>query len=227
MNEPTRLLQQPGTNASTLELLRAIEAPAAAPPAVQAALVKDLSGLVAGSALKVGATAVWLKLTAAGLAALGIGGAVYWSRSGPQRAAPSLVAPRLPASTVAPPKREPPPAPDAALPAVSSALPAEPVKALGSLAPRDSLAAEEALLEAARQLLAASPARALGLLQKHKSQFPRGQLSAERMYLSVDALQRLGNGAAAQREAAALTKHYPNSVYARRAPLLLASPQRP
>ena len=227
MNEPTRLLQQSGTKASTLELLRAIEAPAAAPPAVQAALVKDLSGLVAGSALKVGATAVWLKLTAVGLATLGVGGAVYWSQSEPRRAVPALVISRLRPSTVAPPKLEQPLTPDAAVPAVPSAVPAEHGKALGSAAPRDSLAAEEALLEAARRQLASSPARALGLLQKHKSQFPSGQLSAERMYLSVDALQRLGNGAAAQREAASLTKYYPNSVYARRAPLLLASPARP
>jgi hypothetical protein len=219
-------LQQSGTKASALKLLRAIDAPVAAPPAVQAALVKDLSGLVAGSALKVGATVVWLKLTAVGLATLGVGGAVYWSQSQPRRAVPALVASRLPPSIVAP-KLELSPTPEPAVAAVPSAAPAEHVKALGSAAPRDSLAAEEALLEAARQLLASSPAHALSLLQKHKTQFPSGQLSAERMYLSVDALQRLSNVGAAQREAAALTKYYPNSVYARRAPLLLASPPRP
>jgi outer membrane protein assembly factor BamD (BamD/ComL family) len=41
------------------------------------------------------------------------------------------------------------------------------------------------------------------------------------MYLSVDCLSRLGKQGAAKREADALVQRYPDSAYARRAPLLL------
>jgi hypothetical protein len=89
--------------------------------------------------------------------------------------------------------------------------------------PRDTLAEEEALLEAARRAAGHDPARALALLQRHRTQFPRGQLGAERLFLSIECYRRLGNLPAARREAEALAKSYPNSTYARKASSLLGS----
>jgi TolA-binding protein len=120
--------------------------------------------------------------------------------------------PASPAETASGPAAERPRSPSA-----SSVAPAE---------ARDRLAEEEALLEQARKLLAQDPARALTLLHRHQSRFPNGELTAERMYLGVDCLSRLGKQAAAKREADALVERYPNSAYARRAPLLLAAPAR-
>ena len=226
MSDPPRLLEQPGTQSSTLELLRALDAPHALPPAMRAALVKDLSGLVAGAGIKTAAAAIWAKVALATTLGLGVGGALWWSQVAP---APGVAAPKR--ATLA----RPAPAPQVTLPPQPTVPPSvsppgvaapERVKSAAPATPRDSLAEEEALLEAARQALSQNPAHALVLLQKHRSQFPSGQLSAERMYLSVDCWQRVGNAAAAQREAAALTKYYPNSAYARRAPLLLSAPKR-
>lgn len=227
MSDPPRLLEQSSTNASTLELLRALEPPQAPPSDVRASLVKDLSGLVAGSSIKAAAAATWLKLALVGALGVGAAGAFVWSQTTPS---PRVPAPAHEQSQVPAPQPDLPPAPPAE-PAAAPAPPPvavvpEPRKSAASAAPRDSLAEEEALLEAARQAVASEPGRALSLLQKHRAQFPSGQLSAERMYLSVDCWRRLGNMAAAKREAAALTKYYPNSAYARRAPLLLASPAR-
>jgi TolA-binding protein len=88
------------------------------------------------------------------------------------------------------------------------------------------LAEEEAILEEARKTLAQDPARALTLLRRHQSRFPSGELTAERMYLSVDCLSRLGKREAAKHEADALIERYPNSAYARRAPLLITASGR-
>lgn len=227
MSDPPRLLEQSSTNASTLELLRALEPPQAPPSDVRASLVKDLSGLVAGSSIKAVAAAAWLKVALLGALGVGAAGAVVvWSRVTPS-AKPA--APLHQAKITAPQPDLPPPqlpAPDIAPALPQAPAAAELRKSAPSAAPRDSLAEEEALLEAARQAVASDPARALSLLQKHRRQFPNGQLSAERMYLSVDCWRRLGNLAAAKREADALAKHFPSSAYARRAPLLLASPSR-
>jgi TolA-binding protein len=208
-------------------LLRALEPPHAPPPAVRAALVKDLSGLVAGSGIKAAAAATWLKVSLLAVLGVGAAGGLWWSHANSAPVEPS-VAPREQPQVAPSPVVVAPPLPPVVAPPVASVVaPApEPAKSAGSSAPRDSLAEEEALLEAARQAVARSPAQALALLQKHRNQFPSGQLSAERMYLSVDCWQRLGNLPAAKREAAALAKYYPNSAYARRAPLLLASPAR-
>ena len=227
MSDPPRLLEQSSTSASTLELLRALEPPQAPPSDVRASLVKDLSGLVAGSSIKTAAAATWLKLVLVGALGAGAVGAFVWSQSTPS---PSVSAPPHEQRKVPTPQPNLPPSPPpepAVAPAPTPAVVVPELrKSAPSAAPRDSLAEEEALLEAARQAVANDPGRALSLLQQHRAQFPSGQLNAERMYLSVDCWRRLGNLAAAKREAAALTKYYPNSAYSRRAPVLLASPAR-
>ena len=225
MSDPPRLLEQSSTAASTRELLRALEPPQPAPPALQAALVKDLSGLVAGSSLKAAGLTLWAKASLLGALALGAGGAVYVASSNkPQAAAATPVAsakvaaPAVSAAVPHPLETEAPVGP-------ASATPSEKPKSALPSTPRDSLAEEEALLEAARSVSASNPTRALSLLRKHQAQFPNGQLGAERLYLTVDCLQRVGNVSGAKREAAALLKSYPNSAYARRVQQLLpASP---
>jgi Tfp pilus assembly protein PilF len=82
------------------------------------------------------------------------------------------------------------------------------------LSARDTLAEEEALLEQARRALTTSPGTALTLLRQHQQRFPAGQLTAERLFLSVDALRRTGDRAGADRQAQALLKRFPRSVYA-------------
>lgn len=232
MSDPPRLLDQPGTSAGTLELLRELRPPQSLPPSVQAALVRDLSGLVAGSSLKAAGLALWVKASFAGVLVLGAGGAVYLSRSAapapaevqPPASRPPAARPLAVATATAPPALPTAADTSAAGPAPAASAPApDKAKSAAAPAPRDALAEEEALLEAARRASASDPARALSLLRKHQSQFPSGQLSAERLYLSVEALQRLGNTSAAKREAATLIKYYPNSAYARRVPALLGA----
>lgn len=229
MNEPTRLLDQAGTSPLSRELLEAISPPTAPPPAVHAALSQSLSSMVAASGAKAAATAtLWLKLTIAFFAVLGVGGAVWWyqHRLPEPRAnlhTPPQVASLAPAPAL--PSPEPVASASASTAGVAPSVTA-PERAKPPSGPRDTLAEEEALLESARQAVAREPARALSLLQRHRAQFPTGQLAAERMYLSVDCLLRLGNRKAAEREARVLTKYYPSSAYARRAPMLLASPKR-
>jgi hypothetical protein len=95
MSDPRRLLEQSSTSASTLELLRALEPPHAPPPAVRAALVKDLSGLVASSGIKAAAAAMWAKVSLVAVLGVGVGGGVWWS----------LANSAVPEATVAPHER--------------------------------------------------------------------------------------------------------------------------
>jgi hypothetical protein len=225
MNDPPRLLDQTGTDPSALALLRSLDAPAALPPAVQAALAQQLSTMVAASSVKVATGLFWLKtVSVAAIAVGGAGGAYVWNaamaENPPRTEAGAQASAREPKA----PARSSATAEEPALPVVTPEAPAlEESKKTGAAPARDVLAEEEALLEAARRAAAHDPARALALLQRHKTQFPRGQLGAERMFLSVDSYRRLGNHAAAKREAEALAKHYPNSTYARRASSLLGS----
>jgi hypothetical protein len=227
MSDPTRLLQG-GGSAPTANLLRQLKAPQAATPAVKAALGQQLSGMVAQGALPAAsAAALWLKAGVVALAVAG-GGVAVWKLTSTEEAP----APRAPAVATAPSIARAAPASAApelgAIPEpVASEAPARAQPARSApTQPRDRLAEEEAILEEARSLLASSPARALGLLQRHRARYPSGQLAAERMFLSVDCLRRLGRRTEAQREADALVARYPSSAYARRAPLLLGAPSR-
>lgn len=227
MSDPTRLLDDEQVGSATADLLRSLKPPQAAPPAVRAALGEQLSGLVAQGAAPAAASAVWLKAALVSVAMVGSGAAVWKLTATPPEAARPAMADAAPAPAKPPPaplaSASPAPAPEAApvepaeRPRAAASAPAE---------PRDKLAEEEALLEQARTLVGASPARALALLRSHQARFPGGQLAAERMFLSVDCLRRLGRRAEAQREADALIARFPSSAYARRAPLLLEAKPR-
>jgi hypothetical protein len=84
-----------------------------------------------------------------------------------------------------------------------------------------SIADEARLLEEARHALADNPARALELANRHQELLPSGQLGAERDFIVVDALLRLGRRDEAERRAAPRLAKSPDSLYARRLRQLL------
>ncbi len=235
MTDPTRFLDDTGASSAAVELLRALDPPKAASPAVRAALANQLTSLVAHGGAKVALGIGWLKASALALVvATAGGGALVWGSSVQVTPTSSALPARIAQLPSAAPGVDSGPAP----PQVTESVPASEAPALRERAapretdsakaaePRDKLAEEEAILEQARQALRQDPSRALGLLRQHQNRFAGGQLAAERMYLSVDCLRRLGQLAAAQREADALIARYPTSAYARRAPQLLASSRR-
>jgi hypothetical protein len=216
MSEPIRLLDDPNASPEAASLLRSLSAPVAPSPAKQAELAQHLATLTKPALVATGATstALWVK-TALVAGALGVA-ATWGVLSLRHTASPALpVASALPAPPLAP---EPAPAvaelPSVAGTAEPTAREAPVVTGHSKLAVRDTLADEEALLEQARRLAGSSPSRALGLLQQYQRRFPAGQLSAERMFLSVDVLTRLGNTQAARSQADALIRAFPTSVYA-------------
>jgi hypothetical protein len=229
MSDPTRLLDDEKVASATADLLRALEPPQPAPPAVHQALAEQLSGLVA-QGVAPAAGAVWLKAALVSVALAGSGAAAWKLTAAPgvpTQAAISSAAPLRAAPPPPPPLPEASPEPTPEIPAPTTPEPARATTLPSAPAePRDKLAEEEALLEQARTLVGSSPARALSLLRNHQARFPGGQLAAERMYLSVDCLRRLGRRVEAQREVDALIARFPRSAYARRAPLLLDGPKR-
>ena len=222
MTEPIRLLDDTSAPEEAAALLRSLSAPIAPSLAKQAELSKQLASLAnpatagAGAAPSSG-TAVWLKAGfvcgVLGLGALALVRLGAHSPSPTPSVSAASVAPPLPASTAA----VAPGAPVLVQPPIASqpetpSPPASSAHAKGTT--RDSLAAEEALLEQARRAATASPSQSLALLKLYQRRFPNGQLTAERRFLAVDVLTRLGNPSAARREADALIRAFPNSVYA-------------
>jgi hypothetical protein len=220
MTEPTRLLLDVNAPEEAAALLRSLSAPTPPSPAKEAALAQQLASLAnTPAAVATVGTALWLKAAAVVLA---LGVVAVWvsvrlSAQEPARAlvpvaSASAVLSALPALVgSAPALPEPAPAESAHTDAAHE-LPVASARA--KVAARDSLADEEALLEQARRLAGASPSQAFALLQQHQRRFPAGQLAAERMFLSVDVLTRLGNPAGARKQADALIRAFPNSVYA-------------
>ena len=85
----------------------------------------------------------------------------------------------------------------------------------------ESVAAEAKLLESARSFLGDSPALALELTEQHRRLHPAAQLSAEREFIAIEALLRLGRRQEAERRAAPRLEQAPDSLYARRLRQLL------
>lgn len=109
-------------------------------------------------------------------------------------------------------------APGDGKPAEGSRRPSAP-RPTATAAASPSSAAGDALLEEARSLegtrarVAADPAGALQSLSAHRARFPRAQLVAERDYLTIDALRRLGRHDEARALARAFLARYPSSPY--------------
>lgn len=78
----------------------------------------------------------------------------------------------------------------------------------------DVLAEETKLLDAARAKVDSDPAGALVVLDEHRAKFPAGKLSAEREYLSIKALVKLGRKDEAKARADSFLKRWPESPLA-------------
>jgi hypothetical protein len=134
----------------------------------------------------------------------------------PVAAAATADAPTLAPATVALPPLSPPPRARHATP--------RSVRRAPVAAPEvDTLTREIALIDAARRDVATMPARSLAAADAHRRAFPDGQLGAEREFLAVEALRRLGRSDEARARASALSSRYPASSYATRAVRLLQS----
>jgi hypothetical protein len=78
----------------------------------------------------------------------------------------------------------------------------------------DTLADETKMLDPARAKVDADPAGALAILDQHRAKYPNGKLAAEREYLSVRALVRLGRLDEAKARADAFLLRWPESPLA-------------
>jgi TolA-binding protein len=222
MTEPIRLLDDPNAPEGAASLLRSLSAPVAPSAAKQAALAQQLASLthpVATTAAAAGkaSTALWVKAAlVGGVLSLGVWAALRGPEQSAAHTAPVLGAAQ---TASAAPVLTTPVVANSPAPALTQPAPVELTPPSSSVnhakgPARDSLADEEALLEQARRAATSSPSQALGLLQQYRRRFPNGQLTAERMFLSVDVLTRLGNTNAAQKQADALIRAFPASVYA-------------
>lgn len=243
MTDPPRWLTDAGTPDTVRALLGALEAPAPLSPEKQAALARQLAEISASAgAAGTGAVAgAWLKVKIGLVCGACLGGGLvvaHWVSEEAQprpvvaavQSSPLDLAPgRVPetSSTPAPvspdgdgygPSAAMDPAAAGETTAATAAAPsgATTKPARGVARDVDGLAREEALLERARSLAANDPRGALRLLRRHGRRFPQGQLAAERMFLSVQVLEQLGEEAAAREEAEVLMERFPRSSYAAR-----------
>ena len=86
-----------------------------------------------------------------------------------------------------------------------------------------TIADEAKLLESARAALVTNPALALELVQRHEHLHPNGQLYAEREFIAVEALLRLGRRQEAWNRAAPRLQLAPDSLYSKRLRKLFGS----
>lgn len=210
MREPKRLLEDAEIEPEMQALLRSIAAPTAPGDEKLLALGQQLALAGASGAATIGA-AGWLKLALAGGAVLLAAGGYLLLRPSAPAPTTSVLATAAPSSQL-PQIASTPPAPVLPLPS------AEPAASRSSMArsevSADSLAEEAQLLERARRVRRSAPSEALALLDQHRQKYPRGELAAERLFLSVEVWERLGNEAMSDKQAAALIQRYPGSVYA-------------
>lgn len=248
MKEPERWLNNPdAAPPGAVDLLRAASPPRMPVPEVRARLGSELEMLA--NAASVLPRFPWWRV-GVGAAVVALGAAGWWGLSrhdGPARvmeSPPPAARAELPSIAIRhteswtpplPPAAESPrPAPAPRLnatrrPALRPTMPprgAPPAIAItrsqSPVIAGDSLAREAALIEDARHTVKARPSDALKILERHKREFPAGQLSAEREYLGVVALVDLGRRQEAQERGRRLMAQYPSSTFAQRVPDLLA-----
>jgi len=115
----------------------------------------------------------------------------------------------------APPLQRPTRAPETAIPPLSApAIVPGPTLGSSDTTPTTDprLAADVRLLGQARRALAEDrPAAALAHLEQHAERFPDSPLRAARQAMRVSVLCRLGDRAAAEREAASFLRTHPDS----------------
>jgi hypothetical protein len=246
MTEPRRWLDDGQLSGELRRVLEAACPTPPLPPELNAHLSAYAAGLASQTLLaKVGGATLWRKLWVTvgssskslvvvsflGTVALGVYTAGPSPRISQQSRAPSpspsVAAARTPVTLATTPS-EPPSASVVAervAPSAASTAVREVANAPASASPpsADSSIVEEAkLLETARSFLGDSPALALDLTVQHQRLYPAGQLSAEREFVAVEALLRLGRRQEAERRAAPRLEQSPDSLYARRLRQLLA-----
>ena len=218
----------------------AIASAGAAKAAAGASIAPKAIG-AGGAGAKV-ASALWLKLLAAGVVTMAVAGAVKVDRSShhaeatvaerslpPVNAAPQTPTPVAPvnAAPAAPITQPVPEAPVASLtppPSLTPSPTAEPAKSppratqpAASSPPESPLAQELRSLDEARSALARGDASgALTLLDRHDRAFPTGPLRTEARMLRVEARLARGDRAAARKLATELLARDPSGPQARR-----------
>ncbi len=144
-----------------------------------------------------------------------------------RRSAPSIVAPSVAAAASADPV--PTPTAEASAdptPATGGGVVAAPTVATAAapMPTEDPLAVEERLMERARRSLSSDPRDALVVVQQHERDFPDGQHAADRDWIAIQALQRLGRTNEARARAETLIARHPRSPYVQRARDILDAP---
>lgn len=234
MTQPTRWLDDRNTSAEIRELLRAGARPPRFPKVALAATVIPLAqkAALANTATLSATTLVAIKATTIGLA-IGLGSiAAVKTLSRPNMQATEAIqrVEQTVAKTVVSPEGEAAAA-ELAQPAVAAAVPERtPTTAIVTPATIASaptgIAAEAQLLERARSLLDESPERALLLTNEHRERFLKGQMSAERELIAIDALLRLGRNQQAAERARPLLSDGASQVFAQRVRNLLSRHSR-
>jgi hypothetical protein len=232
MSDPTRWLKDESAPPEAVEFLRALHPPKPAPSPVRALLAQRFAEMAAPAQSTL-AAAFWFK-TALVSTGLLVGSAVVYTSV--RHTSVSESAAVVPAFVAPVGAAEAPPLPSLSTDQVDAVIenqkPVSAGRALAAPSPGpasarrstpDTLAGEESILEQARQSVASAPGRALTLLGSHQRRYPNGELTAERLFLRVDALTRLGRTADARRDADTLIRRFPASAYARLAPGLLTS----
>jgi hypothetical protein len=215
MNEPKRLLEEPGSSFER-SLLSALANERPSPELARRMHQGiTIAGVATGAKLAAaghGALA-WVGLVAAGLAA---GVAASEAPVRPAAVAP-VVAPAAPRpAAVAPP-------PESAAPLAVAAPVAAPEQAASPLRVRSTparggdLHEEIRLLDGARSAVRGDrPHEALKLLARYERQYPSGQFRQEMLVLRVEALQLAGKAQAAQDLGKRFLSEHPESPHAER-----------
>ena len=209
MNEPIRLRDLGGEGR---ELLSAARRPRPMPAEVRARTAAKVAA-IAATPVAVGGIAKWLTgktlawLLGFGIVGLAIGVGAYALRKGPS----GVVAEEPQVSHAAPPVSIAVPFPTEPTPSVSVVAPIATAKAPPKPSV-DTLAEENALLDPVRGN--AEPSAVLAATDAHKKKFPSGQLAADREYLAIRALKKLGRDDEAKTRGDAFLVRYPQSPYA-------------
>jgi hypothetical protein len=190
------------------------------------------TGAVGATASGVVAKAVVAKLVVgASVASLAVGGAigagVHSAVTSPPPPPPAIVrlAPVEPPAPVALPIAAPPPAPPPVVEAAPPAVEPRPAQPSGSkLSADEQLALEKSYVEQARAAMARKDVgAALDALAQHERRFPKGQLTEERLALTVMALSSAGRSIEAKNVAAEFRRRFPTGLF--RAAVDDASPE--
>lgn len=215
MTELRRLRETSGEGA---ELLRVARRPRPMPVDVRARTAARVAALAA-TPIAVGAAAKWWTgKTLAWLLGFGVVGAAIGLGAYSMRGGQGGVVQESPQISHAPPPKLTPIVLPSETPSVSVSVAvsvsAPPAKSAAPKPSADTLAEENALIDPVRAKLESDPSAVLAATDAHQKKFPGGQLAADREYLAVRALKKLGREAEAKARGEAFLARFPTSPYA-------------